>query len=986
MHSEGGNEMVMTRRILGMFAVAVLTSSAAYAQASIAGVVRDTSGAVLPGVTVEAASPVLIEKVRTAVTDGAGQYRIIDLRPGAYVVTFTLPGFNTVRREGIELAGDFVATVNIEMRVGALEETITVTGEAPVVDVQSARQQQVLDRELIRDIPTSRQYYSVATLIPGVTVTNQTQDVGGSALISTPDYVIHGGRPGDGRLQIDGLSVGSARSQGANRSMYAVNVGIAQETNVTTSGGLGEAETAGIVINAVPREGGNTLRGSFYFGYANSAMQGSNFNDALRAAGISAPNELLRVWEVTPTVGGPIIRDKLWWLTSARHQGTRNLMAGMYYNKNAADITKWNYEPDLDRRAMEDGTWRSISSRLTLQATTKNKFNFFWDEQDRRVGWLGGGNATNSPEAQALQFGHPNMVAQASWTNPLTSRVLLEAGTAMHRLQWSGKERPGYNRDMIRVTEQSGIIPGISYRGMTWASNWSGTYPVRASVSYVTGTHTSKFGLLRTVYTTDDRAMDPQGIAYRFNNGVPNQLTLSNSPRRVLEEHTTLGLYAQDSWRINSRLTLQGGVRYDRQTQIFPEQIHGFTRFIPVGWTVPESKGVNWNDITPRMAVAYDVAGDGRTGLKFTIGKYMVAQDGGGVFGSNLNPTQRLANSTTRAWNDANRNFVPDCDLLNPNANGECGAFSNRAFGQNVYSNNYDQDLIKGWGVRPYQWETSLVLQREVMPRVGVSGGYFRRWYGNFIVTDNLALGPQDFDSFSIVVPSDSRLPGGGGQTLTGLYNVSPTKFGLVDNFITTSTKYGNQVEYWQGVDLNVNVRGVRGITFSGGLSTGRRLEDTCEIRAALPESDPLNPYCRFQEPFLTQFKFLSAYLLPRIDVLVSATLQSAPGQQLAANFNVSNAAIAPSLGRNLAGGAANATINLVEPGTFYGDRSNQLDLRFAKVVRLGGSRTNIGIDVYNALNASPVTAYNQTFGATWPRPNAIMPARFLKLSAQIDW
>jgi hypothetical protein len=231
--------------------------------------VKDTSGAVLPGVTVEAASPVLIEKTRSVTTDGNGNFRIVDLRPGVYTVTFTLPGFNTFKRDGVELAGTAVVTINAEMRVGALEETVTVTGSTPVVDTQSVRQQAVLSREIVRDLPTSRQYYSVAALVPGMVVSNQTQDVGGSATIATPDYTIHGSRLGDGRLTLDGMSVGSARSTGANRSMYVVNVGLAQETSISTSGGLGEAETSGVGFNVVPREGGNSIHGSFFTGFAN---------------------------------------------------------------------------------------------------------------------------------------------------------------------------------------------------------------------------------------------------------------------------------------------------------------------------------------------------------------------------------------------------------------------------------------------------------------------------------------------------------------------------------------------------------------------------------------------------------------------------------------------------------------------------------------------------------------------------------------------
>lgn len=990
-------------RLLTALAIAVLVPAAAFAQASIAGVVRDTSGAVLPGVTVEAASPALIEKVRTVVTDGAGQYRIIDLRPGTYTVTFTLTGFNTVRRDGIELAGEVVATANAEMRVGALEETVTVTGAAPVVDVQSARQQQVLDSAVVRDIPSSRQYYSVAALVPGLSVNNQSRDVGGSALISTPDYVMHGARSGDGRLTLDGLSVGSARASGANRTMYAVNVGVAQETTITTSGGLGEAETAGVALNIIPREGGNTFRGTFFAGFANGAMQSSNLSDELRAQGLRDPNELQKVWEVTPTVGGPIVRDRVWFLAGARHQGTRNTIAGMYFNKNAGDITKWTYEPDFDRPAFEDGTWKSASLRLTIQANSKNKVNVFWDEQDRKVGWLGGGTATTSPEAQALQFGgHPNRVGQVTWSSPLTNRVLLEAGTSIHQLQWSGKERPGYDRNMIRVQEQSGFIPGLNYRGYTWASNYSGTYPIRASVSYVTGSHTAKIGVLRTLYTTDDRSADPQAISYRFNSGVPNQLTLSNAPRQLRYNHRTLGIYAQDSWVLN-RLTLQGGVRYDRMGQVWNEFTYGFTRFIPVGFVIPETTGVDWNDITPRMGVAYNLTSDGRTAVKFTLGKYVNAQDGGGIFGLNLAPAQRLAGSTNRAWRDANGDYVPDCDLLNPAANGECGAYSNQNFGKNVYSSTYDEELIKGWGVRPYNWETSISLQRELLPRVGLNVGYYRRWFGNFVVTDNLALTAEDFDAFSVTLPSDPRLPGGGGNTVNGFLNVSPTKFGREDNFITSSTTYGDKTEYWHGIDVGVTMRSVAGLTLQGGFSAGKTVLDDCDIWRGLPEmqlqgvtgiidqastNNAVLPYdfCHRETPFLSQYKGLGSYIIPRIDVLVSATFQSDDGPQLSANFNVPNAAVAPSLGRNLSGNAANVTVNAVSPGQLWGERINQLDLRFAKVLTYGGSRANVGVDLYNVFNASPITGYNQTFGPRWLFPTQILPARFAKFSVQVDW
>ena len=275
--------------------------AAVFAQASIAGVVRDSSGAVLPGVIVEAASPALIEKVRTVITDGAGQYRIIELRPGSYTVTFTLTGFNTVKREGIELSGTFVATVNAELRVGALEETITVTGAAPVVDTQSARQQQVLDRDIVRDIPTSRNYFALAVLVPGMSTSQR--DVGGTNLNQAGNYVIHGGRNEDGRVSIDGVTVGQ-RGPGVNMTMYSMNAGLMQETVISTSGGLGEAETGGVVVNMIPREGGNTIRGSFFGTWGNGALQASNYDDRLRNLGLQSADEIDNVWSSRPRSAG----------------------------------------------------------------------------------------------------------------------------------------------------------------------------------------------------------------------------------------------------------------------------------------------------------------------------------------------------------------------------------------------------------------------------------------------------------------------------------------------------------------------------------------------------------------------------------------------------------------------------------------------------------------------------------------------------------
>jgi hypothetical protein len=269
---------------------------------------------------------------------------------------------------------------------------------------------------------------------------------------------------------------------------------------------------------------------------------------------------------------------------------------------------------------------------------------------------------------------------------------------------------------------------------------------------------------------------------------------------------------------------------------------------------------------------------------------------------------------------------------------------------------------------------------------VSVNAAYFRRAYGNFTVTDNLATAASDFSPYQIVAPSDPRLPGGGGQTITGLVDLNPNRVGQVNNYFTFASNYGNQIEYWHGMDVSANTRLARGILLQGGLSTGRTVTDNCEVLQALPELSRTGlPYCRQTTNFLTQVKAIASYTVPRIDVQVSGTLQSNPGPAIAANFVASNAVIAPSLGRPLSANAANATVNLVAPGTLFGDRSNQLDLRISKLLNLNGTRTSLSVDVYNLLNSNAVLTLNSNY-ASWQRPQTIMYARFFKLGVQMDF
>ncbi len=988
----------------------------ALAQASITGVVRDTSGAVLPGVTVEAASEALIEKVRSAVTDGTGQYRIIDLRPGSYSITFNLAGFSTVRRDGIELTGSLTATINADLRVGAVEETITVVSETPVVDVQSVRRQATIAGDTLNSIPAARAYGAVMVLIPAIiTQAGNTADVQ-----VTPNMTVFGGSGGrgnEGRIQVDGLNTGAALN-GAGVSTYIPDVGTAREVAFTTSGGLGEAEVGGPTISVVPRTGGNSLRGQFFFAGVNDAMVGSNYTQSLKDRGLGVPGQLLKLWDVNVGVGGPIRKDRLWYFATLRDQGSYRSIPGIYPNLNAGDPTRWTYAADTSRQAQGAESWTIATARITYQATPRHKFTVYWDEQNPCNGatysqredgcrhqpssgavvgalGLGGLTATTSPEI-AGYLDSIQRAQQVSWTSPLTNRLLLDAGMGTFLARWGPMDMPGNpTRDLIRVNEQcaggcpaNGGIPGLNYRSANWGNHWNGSHTWKASASYITGAHSLKFGYQGGFLVHDTTNFtNNQNLTFRVNNGVPNQLTQTLLPFSTYSRVRYSAFYAQDQWTLG-RLTLQGALRFDHAWSYYPEQQLGPTRFFPVAAIYSRTDGVDYKDITPRVGVAYDVFGTGKTSLKVNVGQYLEpASNGNGNYGVN-NPTSRLSTTSARTWTDANRDFVPDCNLLSQEANGEC-ARGNLNFGQQVFANTYDPNLLHGWDVRPTDWGVGVSIQQEVLPRVSVEVGYNRRWLQHFNATDNRATVSADYAQFSITAPLDPRLPDGGGYLVTGLYDVNPNRFGQTDNYVTASSSFGKRYQRYNGILVNVSARPRNGLTFQGGVNAGSTVTDECEIRAQLPETNLTNPYCHNAPGMITRVTGLAAYTIPRVDVLVSTAFRSDQGAVLAANYVVSNAAIAPVLGRNLSAGAnANVTVNLLEPGEKWGDRVNEVDIRVAKILRFGRTRTNVGIDVYNVLNSDAVLTFNQSFvaGGTWLRPNSVLTPRFVKFSAQVDF
>jgi hypothetical protein len=1014
---------------LAMLTIFVLVPTGVFAQASFTGVVRDSSGAVLPGVTVEASSAALIEKVRSAVTDDAGQYRIVDLRPGIYTLTFALPGFTTVVREGLELAGSITLTIPAEMRVGALEETVTVTGATPVVDVENVHTQTVLSQDVIATLPTTRAYGAVLNTIPGLTVDN-------NALETTPTMTFfssHGGPSNEGKMQINGMTVGAAVGGGGVGSL-TYDTASAEEVSVVVAGGLGESETGGPSMNILPRSGGNTFSGQAFYNTAGEWSTGNNLDGFLRDVGIPEPSGVISSYDASASLGGPIMRDKLWFFGSYRNLLTAQRVEGIFANAYAFDASRWDYLRD-DTVGVRDVQGKvDYQGRLTGQITPKNRITFSQENQYRCQGstvtsgadgcrsrgddWIAMGSTTLSPEASDRYFDFPYRVTQATWTSPATSRLLVEAGLSLLAYPGgAGTGAPDGALDLIQVTEQAardGHPANFRYRGIATVAGEDAKNNVnnwRASAAYVTGSHSLKVGY-QGGYQLADRVTRTgrEQLVYRFSNGAPNQFTYRLQQFGTANRTATAAVFAQDTWTYG-RLSLQGALRYDRAWSWSPAaSINGTpvtSRFNAEPIQFDRTASVDaYNDISPRGGAAFDVFGTGKTAVKFNIGRYLTAATNDSPYTAN-NPASRIVTSGSRSWQDGNGNFVVDCDILDPvrqsTPGGDtCGAVTGNSLNFGKAGANLAQvnpEILRGWGVREYNWQWGVNLEHELAPRVSLDVSYNRRWFGNYTVTDDQSLAPSDYEPWTIIAPTDDRLPDGGNYPITKYAPTAAAAARPAREFVTFETDFGPaRTHYWQGVDVAARARLGNGLTLQGGTSTGRTIIDRCATIVNIDSPDPRG--CRDEEPYQTTLRGLASYTLPRVDVLVSATVRSQPPVQITgedAEWNVPNTVVQSLLGRLPPGALAtgNTTVELVDNADnrlYVDNRRTQIDMRFAKILRFGRIRSDIGVDLYNLLNTNYATAYETSYsytrpnGGTWLNPTSILAPRFARINVTVNY
>jgi len=966
-------------RTLWAFAGAMLLSTAAYAQSAITGVVKDTTGAAMPGVTVEASSEVLIEKVKSAISDGDGNYRIADLRPGTYNVSFTLPGFKTFRRDGLELQAEFTATINAELAVGSLEETITVTGSSPVVDVTTAAKTSVLNREAIDAIPTGRSIQGMAQLVVGVNLS--LPDTGGARAMQQTYMSTHGMSTANTTVLVDGQMTNGLQGDGAIQSYY--NDAMNSEVSYQTAGIGAETSSGGVRLNMIPREGGNRFSGDFKAVNRPGSWQSSNLTDRHLAKGLTSGNAIDRIIDYTASLGGPVKKDTLWFFTSARYFSVNNFIANTYM--------------DDGSQGLDDQFIKNAMARLTWQVSPRNKISAYFDEIDKYRGH--DMQANYDPETASTVWNSPAYHTTAiKWTSPISSSMFLEAGWSNNTEYYTNEYQEGIEQPrgtaawFAKAAKNEVDLGGYTQAGPTNTTESPVAFYWNVAATYVKGDHTIKVGannrqgtFKHTREANADLIQQYRSSSTGVRWSVPDSVLIRNSPLAYGERlNRDLGIYVQDSWRIN-RLTANVGLRWETLNAKVLAGKSPAGRFVPER-SFTEIKDVPaWSDFAPRMALVYDLFGNGRTALKYSLNRYNLSRTTG--IAAAYNPL--LSQTATLPWRDVNGDDI---------AQGERGCVGYPSVGCEIsfagLSSNFGIAALNEYGEYPRTWnlEQGVEVQHEVFSGMSISAAWWKGNFRNLTTTINRAWTLADYTPFTFYNPIS-------GQPFEVYARSASASARPTSNLDTFDEERKNAYESFV-VDGRWRIPG--GGQLSGGVAIERERVKNCTSPDDPNYGGNGKALCDefgLDIPYQPSWKLAGTKGIG-FGVNLSMAFQSNAGPRSSRVMTVTRGATRYPANCPLpcpAGqiimptavfGQTSLTYNLESVRATSVERIVQLDFKVSRTFKFGRVTVLPTFEVFNVNNSDAIISYITTnaLSTSFLSPNSIMQGRMIGFGLQTRW
>ncbi len=916
----------------------LLSAAAAGAQittGTITGTVTDHAGLVMPGVTVTIASDRLIGGTETFTTDASGTYRFDRLPPGSYSIRFELAGFKTVERQGLQVSATFTATVNEKLEVGQIEETITVTGESPVVDTKSNVQQTVMSQDVLERIPSGRDVWSLAKIIPGVTVS--TYDVGGTQGMQQSAMTAHGSRDEDKTFAIDGLSVNWSGSGGGSTMVY-YDQGMFEEVNYQTSAIPAEVAIGGIYMNMVTKAGGSRWRADTRYYYANDALQAENFAAVSRQYKFPGGNPVTSQYDLNATAAGPLVRAKVWYFGSFRRWKVDKKLLSVF-NSDGTNAR--------DNNLISNG-----SSKITSQFTPNHRLGLVYNfNQKNRYQRRDTPPYYLDDTASYVQL-QPGYTGQVKYTGVLAGSSVLEStvggvsGVWPLHYQKDVKPTDVYREDTVLSTAW-GAAPR-NYENPNYRFQWDNVYS-RTSTGR-SGAHNLKGGVqfTRQMYRDINRANYDMRLYY--NSGTAYRVRLLNTPVIATSYVHQLGLFAQDSWTVGQRLTLNLGARFDRANGWIPAQTS------PAGSWVPE-RSVERRDVYRqwrgvwRAGAVYDLFGDGNTAIKGNFSRY-ARQVAAAFLVNNVHP---FALSTADvAWTDINRDNFPQ-----PN---ELGAFEGFSGGA---TSRYASADGAPWG---YSDEITAGVEHQLVRNLRVGVMYYRRTNRKLVGSRNEAVPSSAYTPIAV------QVPGYGAQTI---YNLKREFVGKQDNvrqiIDLLETDY-NGIEVTAAKRLGRRWQMLFGFTGGrnrGGLEIGSDYNDPNNLinQQGIPGND--STY---------QVKTSGTYLVPRVELAVSGSFVRNTGYPVQYQYTVTRAMV-PELTRS------SQTFYVTRRGDTRLPTVMTMDLRFSRPIKVGGGRTfEPQVDVFNVTNNDVIVGIVNQVGTRLGYPSEILAPRIVRIGFSVTF